>query len=169
MRRFRNQISTGGPITVTHPEITRYFMSVREAAELVIQAGSMAKGGEVFVLDMGEPIKIVDLAMLMIKLAGLDVRNTKNPNGDIEIVYTGLRPGEKLYEELLIGTHTAGTEHPRIMLSQEPFLQLSDLMPKLDALKGAMEDRDLAAMQAAMLNFVEEYSPYPTTSSGIDR
>ena len=169
VRRFRNQISTGGPITVTHPEITRYFMSVREAAELVIQAGSMAKGGEVFVLDMGEPMKIVDLAMLMIKLAGLDVRNTKNSNGDIEIVYTGLRPGEKLYEELLIGTHTAGTEHPRIMLSQEPFLQLSDLMPKLDALKGAMEDRDLAAMQAAMLNLVEEYSPYPTTSSGIDR
>jgi FlaA1/EpsC-like NDP-sugar epimerase len=112
---FRDQIRRGGPVTVTHPEIIRYFMTIPEAAQLVIQAGGMAHGGEVFVLDMGEPVKIRDLAARMIKLMGLTVKDGDNPNGDIEISFTGLRPAEKLYEELLIGENVAGTEHPRIM------------------------------------------------------
>ena len=116
---FRQQIKQGGPITVTHPDIIRYFMTIPEAAELVIQAGAMGTGGDVFVLDMGEPVKIIDLAARMIHLSGLEVKDDKHPNGDIEILYTGLRPGEKLYEELLIGDNVSGTGHPRIMRAEE--------------------------------------------------
>ena len=111
---FREQIKQGGPITVTHPDIIRYFMTIPEAAELVIQAGSMGEGGDVFVLDMGEPIKIVDLASRMIRLSGLEIKDDKHPTGDIEIQFTNLRPGEKLFEELLVGDNISGTDHPRI-------------------------------------------------------
>lgn len=127
---FRKQIKAGGPVTVTHPDIIRYFMTIPEAAELVIQAGSMGLGGDVFVLDMGDPVKIVDLARRMIHLSGLEIKEDSHPDGDIAIGYTGLRPGEKLYEELLIGENVSGTEHPRIMSAQEVCLN----WPETDAL-----------------------------------
>lgn len=132
---FRKQIRQGGPLTVTHPEIIRYFMTIPEASQLVIQAGAMGTGGDVFVLDMGQPVKIIDLARRMIKLSGLEIRNDKNPTGDIEIKITGLRPGEKLFEELLIGDSVSGTLHPRIMTAQEimlPWDSLRCLLLKLD-------------------------------------
>jgi FlaA1/EpsC-like NDP-sugar epimerase len=131
---FRQQIKQGGPITVTHPEIIRYFMTIPEAAELVIQAGAMGTGGDVFVLDMGEPVKIIDLAARMIHLSGLEVKDDKHPNGDIEILYTGLRPGEKLYEELLIGDNVSGTGHPRIMRAEEQCLNWKETKLLLDEL-----------------------------------
>jgi len=132
---FKQQIEQGGPITVTHPDIIRYFMTIPEAAELVIQAGSMGQGGDVFVLDMGEPINITDLASRMIHLSGLEEKNENNPNGDIEIQYSGLRPGEKLYEELLIGDSVSGTEHQRIMRAEEKSLTWTEtkhLLQQLD-------------------------------------
>ena len=119
---FEKQIKRGGPVTVTHPEINRYFMTISEAVNLVIQACAMAKGGEVFVLDMGQPVKIVDLAKSMIRLSGLEVKDGENPNGDVEIVFTGLRPGEKLFEELLIEEAVIGTQHPMIMQAKEAYL-----------------------------------------------
>ena len=157
VRKFRQQIRAGGPVTVTHPEIIRYFMSIPEAAELVIQAGAMAHGGDLFVLDMGEPVRIDDLARLMIRLTGLDVKGPENPEGDIAIVYTGLRPGEKLYEELLIGANTTATEHPRIMRSDEPFLPRDELERELDLLKAAMNARDVETMQSVLMRTVEGY------------
>lgn len=157
VRLFRKQIKAGGPITVTHPEIIRYFMSIPEAAELVIQAGAMATGGEVFVLDMGDPVKIDDLARLMIRLAGLDLKTEDTPYGDIEITYTGLRPGEKLYEELLLGANTRGTEHPRIMRSDEPYLPPDDLWRELDKLSEAMKRRDIEGIQNVLLQAVDGY------------
>jgi FlaA1/EpsC-like NDP-sugar epimerase len=131
---FRQQIKQGGPVTVTHPDIIRYFMTIPEAAELVIQAGSMGLGGDVFVLDMGEPVKIVDLARRMIHLSGLEIKDEDCPNGDIEIQYTGLRPGEKLYEELLIGDNVSGTEHKRIMRAEEQCLSWEQTKLLLDEL-----------------------------------
>ncbi len=159
VRRFRDQIASGGPVTVTHPEVIRYFMSIPEAAELVIQAGAMATGGEVFVLDMGEPVKIDDLARLMVQLAGLELRSSDAPDGEIDIVYTGLRPGEKLYEELLIGANTTGTEHARIMRSDEPFLPSDELSRELAQLKAAMKDFDTEAIHAVLMRTVEGYLP----------
>ncbi len=158
VRLFRKQIKAGGPVTVTHPEIIRYFMSIPEAAELVIQAGAMATGGEVFVLDMGDPIKIDDLATLMVRLAGLDLRTEDTPNGEIEIVYTGLRPGEKLYEELLLGANTTGTEHSRILRSGEPFLTADALWRELDTLREAMSRRNLETIKSILSRTVEGYS-----------
>lgn len=134
---FNKQIREGGPITLTHRKITRFFMTIPEAASLVIQAGAMGKGGDVFVLDMGEPVKIYDLAVKMVNLSGLTVRNEKNPDGDIEIKVTGLRPGEKLYEELLIGENVHGTTHPRIMTATEIMIEwdkLSVILEQLDKL-----------------------------------
>ncbi|KGQ57206.1 nucleoside-diphosphate sugar epimerase [Gallibacterium anatis str. Avicor] len=134
---FNKQIREGGPITLTHRKITRFFMTIPEAASLVIQAGAMGKGGDVFVLDMGEPVKIYDLAVKMVNLSGLTVRNEKNPDGDIEIKVTGLRPGEKLYEELLIGENVHGTTHPRIMTATEIMIEwdkLSEILDQLDKL-----------------------------------
>lgn len=134
---FREQIRRGGPVTVTHKDIIRYFMTIPEAAQLVIQAGAMGKGGDVFVLDMGEPVKIADLAKRMIHLMGLEVRDEIHPNGDIEILFSGLRPGEKLYEELLIGENVRETEHPRIMAADEVFLgwsQMESLLLQLDTM-----------------------------------
>jgi FlaA1/EpsC-like NDP-sugar epimerase len=124
---FRKQIATGGPVKVTHPEINRFFMTIPEASQLVIQAGAMGGNGEVFVLDMGQPVKIVDLARRMIHLSGHRVKDESNPNGDIAIEFSGLRPGEKLYEELLIGDNVSGTEHPRIMKAHEGCLTLDEL------------------------------------------
>ena len=124
---FREQIRKGGPVTVTHRDIIRYFMTIPEAAELVIQAGSMAEGGDVFVLDMGKPVRIKDLAYRMVNLMGLTVRDDDNPEGDIDIDYVGLRPAEKLYEELLIGSNVTGTRHPRIMRADEDFLSFDAL------------------------------------------
>jgi FlaA1/EpsC-like NDP-sugar epimerase len=161
VRKFRRQIKAGGPVTVTHPEIIRYFMSIPEAAELVIQAGAMAKGGDVFVLDMGEPVRIDDLARLMIRLTGLDVKGPENPDGDIAITYTGLRPGEKLYEELLIGANTTVTEHPRILRSDEPFLPAEQLERELELLKAAMKMRDVDTLQAVLMRSVEGYQAKP--------
>ncbi|MDD1792375.1 polysaccharide biosynthesis protein [Enterovibrio sp. ZSDZ42] len=132
---FKKQINQGGPITVTHPDIIRYFMTIPEAAQLVVQAGAMGNGGDVFVLDMGEPVKIVDLAANLVNLSGLEVKNESNPNGDIEISFSGLRPGEKLYEELLIGDDVSRTEHERIMTANERFLTLgeyADILSRLD-------------------------------------
>ena len=139
---FREQIRNGGPVTVTHPEIYRYFMTIPEAASLVIQAGSMGTGGDVFVLDMGKPVRIRDLAEKMIHLMGLTVRDETHPDGDIEIRYTGLRPAEKLYEELLIGNNVSGTEHRSIMRAEEDFLPWEELKPLLDQLWTACQRLD---------------------------
>lgn len=139
---FRKQIAQGGPVTVTHSEVTRYFMTVQEAAQLVIQAGSMATGGDVFVLDMNEPVRIVDLARKMIHLMGYMIRDERNPNGDIAIEYTGLRPGEKLYEELLIGEQVTGTEHPKIMRAEEDFLSWPEIETLLERLQQACDNLD---------------------------
>jgi FlaA1/EpsC-like NDP-sugar epimerase len=131
---FQEQIRRGGPVTVTHPDVIRYFMTIPEAAQLVIQAGSMAKGGDVFVLDMGRPVRIDDLARRMVNLMGLTVRDADNPEGDIEIEYTGLRTAEKLFEELLIGTNVTGTDHPMIMRAIEhrlPWLRMQQILNEL--------------------------------------
>jgi FlaA1/EpsC-like NDP-sugar epimerase len=154
---FKKQIEHGGPITITHPDIVRYFMLIPEAAQLVIQAGAMAKGGEVFVLDMGEPIKIVDLARTMIEMAGLREKNEYTPDGDIEIRYVGLRPGEKLYEELLIGNEAAPSEHPRIMRTKEYSLTQDDLNRLIDELMDTCATNDGELIKRAMLNIVSEY------------
>jgi len=140
---FHRQIQQGGPITVTHPDIIRYFMTIPEAAQLVLQAGSMGKGGDVFVLDMGEPVKITDLARKMIHLSGLSEKNSSNPNGDIEIAFSGLRPGEKLYEELLIGDDVAGTDHPRIMTANEIHLTWPETHNLLNRLDKACHEFDV--------------------------
>jgi len=140
---FREQIARGGPLTVTHAEVNRYFMSIHEAVELVIQATSMAQGGDIFLLDMGEPVKIITLARNMIRLAGYTPRDIEHPDGDIEITITGLRPGEKLYEELLIDHHNAeGTDHPRIMTAMEPAIPMVALQQRLSELDKALHDRD---------------------------
>ncbi len=141
---FLDQIDHGGPVTVTHPEVTRYFMTLREAAQLVLQAANLAKGSEICVLDMGQPLKIVDLARRMAHLKGYSVRDSDYPEGDIEIQFTGLAPGEKLHEELLIGNDVSGTLHPRIMRVTEPYLPWAQLRPALDALESACESHDLA-------------------------
>lgn len=157
--RFRQQIRDGGPITLTHPDITRYFMTIPEAAQLVIQAGAMAKGGDVFVLDMGQPVKILDLARRMIELSGLQVKDEENPDGDIAIEITGLRPGEKLYEELLIGDNPKPTSHPRIMKAHEDFLVWGDLEQRLLALQAALEVNDVGVVRLMLQELVAGYEP----------
>ncbi len=159
VRLFRKQIENGGPVTVTHPDIIRYFMSIPEAAELVIQAGAMAHGGEVFVLDMGAAVKIDALARSMIKHVGLKVKDETNPAGDIAIIYTGLRPGEKLYEELHINELTTITAHPRIRRSLEPGLNMDELERELSALNTALATADLDAIHAVLKRTVEGYVP----------
>lgn len=156
---FRRLIKEGGPITVTHPEVTRYFMTIPEAAELVIQAGAMAEGGDVFVLDMGESVKIVDLAHRMIELSGLSLKDEANPDGDIAIEVTGLRPGEKLYEELLIGDDPRSTAHPRIMKAHEAFLTIDELTPLLDQLAQAVVANDVNGVRAILQIAVPGYQP----------
>ncbi len=156
---FRGQIAQGGPVTVTHPEVTRYFMTVQEAAQLVIQAGSMARGGDVFVLDMHEPIKIVDLAKKMIHLMGYDVKDENSYRGDIAIEYTGLRPGEKLYEELLIGESVTGTDHPKILRAEEEFLPWESLQELIDRLQVASRELALEAVRSILLEAVDGFEP----------
>ena len=156
---FRRQISMGGPVTVTHPEVTRYFMTVQEAAQLVIQAGSMATGGDVFVLDMHDPIRIVDLAKKMVHLMGYDVRDENSYRGDIAIEYTGLRPGEKLYEELLIGESVTGTDHPKIMRAEEETLSWQELKPLIDRLEQACESANSAEIRQVLLSAVAGFKP----------
>lgn len=157
--KFRQQIRDGGPITLTHPEITRYFMTISEAAQLVIQAGAMAQSGDLFVLDMGEPVKIIDLAKRMIELSGLTLRSAINPDGDIDIQVTGLRPGEKLYEELLIGENPKITTHPRIMKAHEEYLPWQELETKLELLKSALDKNDIVALRAMLVELVSGYVP----------
>ena len=155
---FRKQIHSGGPVTVTHREVTRYFMTIREAAELVIQAGAMATGGEVFVLDMGEPVKIAELAQRMIQLSGMQARDQSNPEGDIEIIYTGLRAGEKLYEELLISHNTSPTKHPRIQSCRESFLPLHVLLHELTQLKLACDSQQDVEIRKILMQLPLCYS-----------
>jgi len=159
--KFRQQIREGGPIALTHPEITRYFMTIPEASQLVIQAGAMATGGEVYVLDMGEPVRIIDLARRMVELSGLTLRDELNPDGDIEIEITGLRPGEKLYEELLIGDNPMPTEHAKILMAQEGFLQWPLLRLKLQALETALDASDIAAIRELLVELVSGYTCNP--------
>lgn len=156
---FREQIKNGGPITLTHADITRYFMTIPEAAQLVIQAGAMGQGGDVFVLDMGQPVKIIDLARRMVELSGLTVRDEHNPDGDIELAVTGLRPGEKLYEELLIGDNPKPTQHPRIMKAQEQFVSWPLLQDKLNALSIAVGANDVPVIRALLQHLVSGYQP----------
>ena len=156
---FRRQISSGGPITVTHPEVTRYFMTIPEAAQLVLQAGTMAEGGDVFVLDMGAPIKILELAQRMVALSGLTVRDEQHPSGDIAIGFTGLRPGEKLYEELLIGDNPLPTAHPRILRASEDYLPWSDLLAPLQSLHDATHRDSEIAMKHLLSELVHGYRP----------
>ena len=156
---FREQIRSGGPVTLTHPEVTRYFMTIPEAAQLVIQAGSMAKGGEVFVLDMGEPVKIYDLAKRMIELSGLTICNPENELGDIEITITGLRPGEKLYEELLIGENPSPTSHPRVMMAKEVFVEWAQLSKELAILQENLGLSDNNILIAQLKRLVQGYAP----------
>ena len=156
---FHKQIKSGGPLTVTHPKITRYFMTIPEAAQLVIQAGSMGQGGDVFVLDMGEPVKIVELAKKMVHLSGLSVRSDENPQGDISIEFTGLRPGEKLYEELLIGDNVVATQHPMIMSANEDHLSWEVLKGKLSDLLAAVDQDDYARVRQLLRDTVSGYSP----------
>ena len=154
---FRNQIKAGGPVTVTHRNITRYFMSIPEAVELVLQSGAMAKGGDVFVLDMGEPIKIIDLAYKMIHLSGLTPIDNENPDGDIRIDFTGLRPGEKLYEELLIGSNVVQSEHPRIMQAKESKLSFDEVSHCVEVIKSARENQDERVVKELLLKYVDGY------------
>ncbi len=156
---FRDQIRQGGPVTVTHPEVVRYFMNIPEASQLVIQAGAMAKGGEVFVLDMGEPVRILDLAQTMIRLMGLSVRDESNPEGDIEIVFSGLRPGEKLFEELLIGDASVRTEHEMIMQAHEETLSDSDVVTAMEAFRAALDRGQSEPLKALLRSYVNGYQP----------
>ena len=154
---FQEQLERGGPVTVTHAEMVRYFMTIPEAASLVIQAGAMAKGGEVFVLDMGEPVKIIDLAKNMIRLAGRTLRNEDHPTGEIEIQITGMRPGEKLYEELLISSDSTTTEHASIGLAREPFESWNSLEVQLDRLQTAVDQRDDGVVRKLLGELVGGY------------
>jgi len=161
---FREQIRSGGPVTVTHRDIVRYFMTIPEAAQLVVQAAAMAKGGDLFVLEMGKPVRIDTLARSMVNLMGLTIQDDDNPDGDIEIQYIGLRPAEKLYEELLIGANVSGTEHPRIMRADEAFLSFDELDSLLGDLLDASHELDHDRARDILLRAVKEYSP----TNGID-
>jgi len=156
---FNQQIEHGGPVTVTHPDITRFFMTIPEASALVLQASTMSSGGEVFVLDMGNPVKIADLAKKMIHLHGLSIKNNQNPEGDIEIQYTSLRPGEKLYEELLIGDNVIKTNHKQIMRAEEKYLPYDILLKKLTFMEEACNNLEVNALQYELLNAKLGYQP----------
>ena len=156
---FQKQIKEGGPVTVTDPEVVRYFMSIPEAAELVIQAGAMGEGGEVFVLDMGEPVKIYDLAKRLIRLSGMELIDTDNPKGDIEIKFTGLKPGEKLFEELLIGDNVSPTEHQRILRAKEEYLPQEVLNKNLKLIKKAEEEGDPVALKEILKEVIVGFTP----------
>ncbi|MEJ2269169.1 MAG: nucleoside-diphosphate sugar epimerase/dehydratase [Desulfobulbaceae bacterium] len=159
---FREQIKNGGPVTVTHADVVRYFMTIPEAVQLVIQAGAMGTGGDVFVLDMGEPVRIIELARNLIHLCGFTVRDSANPNGDITIEFTGLRPGEKLFEELLVGDNVVGTIHPMIMRAEEQMIPWKQLAPAVTVLDQACRNFDYEKVRATLLETVEGYSPQCT-------
>ena len=159
---FQRQIKEGGPVTVTHPEVIRYFMSIPEASELVIQAGAMGDGGDVFILDMGEPIKIVELAERLINLSGMELKDENNPEGDIDIVFTGLRPGEKLYEELLIGDDVSSTEHKQILKANEEFIKKEELDKFINLLKEAEQTYDVVALKEILKEVVNGFNPEAT-------
>lgn len=163
---FRKQVLAGGPVTLTHSDITRYFMTIPEAAQLVIQAGAMAQGGEVFVLDMGEPVKIIDLARSMIRLMGFSVRDETNPEGDVEIRVTGLRPGEKLYEELLIGNDSVGTDHPMVMQAHEAKIPWNELEAVVQQFNVALSHDDVSSMLTLLRTHVNGYQPAANGSDG---
>jgi len=156
---FRDQIKSGGPITLTHEDISRYFMTIPEAAQLVIQAGAMGTGGDVFVLDMGQPVRIVDLAKRMVELSGLVLKDELHPDGDIEITITGLRPGEKLFEELLIGDNPQATQHPRIMKANEDFMPWHTLQLQLDEVNTAVQTNDVPKIRGLLQSLVPGYQP----------
>ena len=156
---FKKQIKEGGPVTLTHKDITRYFMTITEAAQLVIQAGSLAKGGDVFVLDMGEPVRIYDLAVKMVQLSGLQIMDKNNPDGDIEITFMGLRPGEKLYEELLVGGHTTETDNPLIMRAEEALPDWARLKTTLDQLQKATKNSDEQEVRRLLIKAVPDFKP----------
>ena len=156
---FREQIKTGGPITLTHPDITRYFMTIPEAAQLVIQAGAMGSGGDVFLLDMGKPVRIYDLANRIVELSGLTLKNEENPKGDIDIKLTGLRPGEKLYEELLTGDNPRPTQHPRIMVANETFIPWEQLKAQLHSLSLVLSVNDIPVIRKFLQQMVTGYEP----------
>lgn len=156
---FQEQIRKGGPITLTHQDIIRYFMTIPEASQLVIQAGAMGQGGDVFVLDMGEPVRIYDLAKRMIKLSGLDIKSTETPEGDIEIQTTGLRPGEKLYEELLIGDNVLPTRHSRILRAQEIELPLALLVEYIQQFESLIEQQQVESARNLLQTIVQEFKP----------
>jgi FlaA1/EpsC-like NDP-sugar epimerase len=154
VQRFRAQIRAGGPVTVTHRDVTRFFMSIPEATQLVLQASAMARHGEVFVLDMGEPIRIAELARNMISLSGMTVREEGNPAGDVEIAYVGLRPGEKLYEELFVGEGALDTAHPRIKMAKERFISFAELRPHMDRLRSAIFAGDAVAVREKLQELI---------------
>jgi FlaA1/EpsC-like NDP-sugar epimerase len=158
---FQDQIRAGGPVTVTHRDVRRYFMTIPEAAQLVLQAGSMGIGGDVFVLDMGHLVRIDELARRMIKLSGLSVRDSSNPEGDIEIQYSGLRPGEKLFEELLIGSNVTGTEHPMIMRAIEPSPTWDEARELLAELTISVSRIDCRQVMTVLEKAVREYRSAP--------
>lgn len=164
---FKSQIENDGPVTVTHPDITRFFMTIPEAAQLVIQAGAMGDGGDVFVLDMGEPVKIVDLAKKMVHLMGKSLKDESGPEEGIEIVYTGLRPGEKLYEELLIGGDVTGTFHPRIMRAKESSLKFDELMNLMNDINSKVESRDAQGIQKLLIEAPTDFVPSSDLSDAI--
>ena len=156
---FREQILSGGPVTVTHPDIIRYFMTIPEAAQLVIQASSLGQGGDVFVLDMGEPVKILDLAHRMIRLMGHDVKDAEHIDADIEVKFTGLRPGEKLYEELLIGNNVSKTRHSRIQRAEEDSVSTEQIQSYMEQLDKACSKYDCELIIKLMSQMVIEYTP----------
>jgi FlaA1/EpsC-like NDP-sugar epimerase len=166
---FREQIRSGGPVTVTHPEVTRYFMSIPEAAQLVLQAGAMGEGGDVFVLDMGESVRILDLARQMIRMSGLEVQDDAHPDGDVRIEFTGLRAGEKLYEELLIGNNPIGTVHPKIMRAEEEMLEWEQLQALLNGIRRAADEFDRERIRELVLKAANaqmpEELPLPVTAA----
>jgi FlaA1/EpsC-like NDP-sugar epimerase len=149
---FERQILAGGPVTVTHPDVTRYFMTIPEAVQLILQAGAMGQGGEVFVLDMGAPVKIVDLARNMIRLSGRTIRDANDPGGEVEIVFTGLRPGEKMFEELVIGAELEPTAHPAILRARESSMPWPELESLLQRLEAAVSQHDRAAVRRMLLD-----------------
>jgi FlaA1/EpsC-like NDP-sugar epimerase len=156
---FRQQIERGGPVTVTHPDVTRYFMSIPEAVQLILQAGAMGQGGDVFVLDMGEPVKIADLARNMIRLAGRTVRDASNPGGEVEVVFTGMRPGEKMFEELVIGAELRPTAHFSIMRAREDFATWDAIEMGLQRLEAAVTQHDCSAVRAFLSECLATGSP----------
>ena len=162
--KFKAQIDQGGPLTITHPDITRYFMSIPEASQLVLQAASLSRGGEVFVLDMGEPVKIMDLAQAMIELSGLTERNAENPDGDIAIEISGLRPGEKLYEEMFISDDSMATEVRKIFVAHESFLPLKTLLGRLTEIEESLDIADYGVSRNLLMSLVTDGSDANATN-----